>query len=126
MAIDFSAIDYGAITLGTKKWVMGNNTMEPPTSIAPTVKNTGNVVFDVDINATDMLKDGTGPAYIPAEDLGANVNGTEHALVKDTCVWFDINLVPCTPKYMDFSINTMNVPEGSYKGNITISAGQAP
>ena len=95
LELDFDAIAYGNIVIGDEKELTGNDTWG---DAARSIHNTGNTEIDVDINASDMTRDGgtvgTPLDTINAENLSARIDAVGYtSLVKDTDVSFNVNLL---------------------------------
>ncbi len=117
LRLDFTKIDYGVITPSETKWVEGDDDMTTPCK--PTVKNDGNAPMDIWIESWNMTSD---DGIIPADKLGARINGAEQWLALPPGVLFDVDMPGCTPTSIDFSIHApLETPPGNYSGFIRLT-----
>ena len=123
--VDFTSLNYGAITGGNPKTVAGDCDMSTPN--APTVQNLGNDPMDVVIAATDMIgfcgNNPLRPVTILANKQTAkidHVDGQQTLSCSGTC--FDVNLMCEQPAKITF---VLTAPTGTcataYSGNITVT-----
>jgi hypothetical protein len=125
LELDFSTINYGPITIGVPKWVAGDDVWG--TADRPTLKNQGNIPFQVAVNASDLIGINPPQQIIPAEALSVELLG-QHVLSAGqggpglaTPIILDGYLKPCTPTQISFDIVA---PVGSsantYAGDVHI------
>ena len=125
LELDFIAIGYGSIEIGTEKPVLGD--ANTGTSGAPTVRNKGNDNMKIKINATKMT---SGAAYILGDPSNVDMNqdakveggtGVKKDLTADTEVSFDYQFVCNTPEPIDYFITAPDGTLGAYTGQVTIT-----
>jgi hypothetical protein len=143
LAIDFSKVDFGAITPNASKTIAGDGgpgSFDPPNSTTPTVTNEGNSGEQIGVQFSPLIGAGTGKC-IPNFDaaLGLNALGLEHiSPISATCTppaasniaWFAISgtgpgkqlLCPNDDAKLDISVEPGSVPSDTYAGSMMVWA----
>jgi len=132
LELDFGAVNYGQIGVGTEKWVPGNDVFTVGGDGLPTLKNQGNTPFQITVNASDLVSVSPGTAgelitadYLSVELLGQHVNNVISVPTPGPGLKQPITLTgllqPCTPTQISFDIKApFGTGEGSYQGFMTI------
>jgi hypothetical protein len=128
--IDFTSVNFGAVTVGTPKKINGNTAWESPFAPAPTpngatVRNIGNTNLKVTLNFDDMGfgYSGVAPALTPNVKFDANLGLTGTNLVFDpfTTVTLPDVLQHSSQDKLDLSIHVIK-GTGTHTGNMTIGS----
>jgi len=132
--IDFTSVDFGAVTVGTPKKINGNTFWETPFAPAPTpngatVRNIGNTNLKVKLNFTDMDfgYSGVAPALTPNVEFDANLGLTGTNLIFDpfTTVTLPDVLQHSSQDKLDLSIHVKK-GTGAHTGTLTLGSEIAP
>ena len=137
LEIDFDSVNWGAIIPGTSKVVPGDTQFSPPSSSAPTVKNTGNSGMQVGVLFTPLVQQNVeGPKRIVDFDAAfgktASVLEWIDPIAAGDEAWFSnssINQVLCNNEVgkLDLSVHPpAGLPNGQYEGSLTVLADWAP
>lgn len=128
LAIDFNAVNFGAVDPGNRSEVYGDGVMETPTGttgpgwggdVNATVQNRGNDPMNVSIIASAMAGGTTTP--IPASALKANVSELGEQSLGTVQVW-STELESNERDKIDFALVVpAGTLPGSYTGTITIT-----
>lgn len=62
LRVDFNVVDWGVLSPGNANTIYGDETFEPPASVAPTVKNVGNDGMGLKLRFGPMVGASTGAA----------------------------------------------------------------
>jgi hypothetical protein len=124
LQIDFGAgISWGAVNVGKWNILYGDEDLSSKTK--PTVKNTGNAPGKIQLHHTEMIGVNFLKKIIDFDAmlLGGHV---EFQACNDTVITdgagAPIELPPCTPTQIDFSIHPpAGTPEDTYAGTMTIT-----
>jgi hypothetical protein len=113
--IDFTAVDFGLVTINVKATVSGDTTMG---SGGPTIENLGNKVMDVTISATDM----TGATdNIDNANLGAKVGTTAEQDLDETRE-FEANIPIAGTALIDYYLTAQpGTKDESKSGTTTVT-----
>jgi hypothetical protein len=119
MSLDAGTIAFGSIDPGENNTVTGD--VEMGTTGSPTVRNTGNLEIDVNINGSDMI---SGGDTITKDQMDAQVAALGY---RDLSVarCFDVNMTAgaSSLESVDFRLNVpYGTPVGSYNGSVTLTA----
>jgi hypothetical protein len=132
--VDFTSVDFGAVTVGTPKKINGNTVWDLPFAPAPTpngatVRNIGNTNLRVKLNFTDMGfgYSGVAPALTPNVQFDANLGLTGTNVLFDPFVTVTLPdvLNHSSMDKLDLSIHVIK-GTGSHTGNITLGSEIAP
>jgi hypothetical protein len=119
MSLDSGTIAFGSIDPGENNTVAGDKDMN--TTSSPTVRNTGNVVIDVNITGSNMT---SGSDTITKDQMDALVGALSYSdLGVARC--FNVNLAAgnSSLENVDFRLNVpYGIPAGSYTGSVTLTA----
>lgn len=137
---DFQLIDYGTIMIGVEQYIAGDdvwNATGPSGDNRNTIKNQGNVEFQISAHATDMSNGASPAQYIYADALSiellgvhiydlsspvvieqhANPDATPEPILENLAM-----LQPCTPTQISFDITAPDgTSAGTYNGQMTLS-----
>jgi len=125
LAIDFTAVDYGAILPGVNKFVSGDENFG--TANAPTVWNRGNDPGRLNIVSSPMTGATFGKQIIDFDVMLSTLSRTPLDYVAGQVASPIGTLVPCSPTQIDFSIMApLTAPNDSYTGLMTLTIVHAP
>ena len=120
-AIDFNAVNYGAIVPGASATVNGDGTMETvgaAPSVKPTIENKGNVAMDVQMSIADA---GTNPETLFEGNTGATIGSVSQTL-GSTAASFDVNIASGATAAIDTTLSVpTGIQSGSYSGTLTVT-----
>ena len=118
MSLDSGTIAFGSIDPGENNTVAGDKNMS--TTSSPTIRNTGNVVIDVNITGSNMT---SGGDMITKDQMDAQVDTLGYSnLSVARC--FDANIAAgaSSLENVDFRLNVpYGTPTGSYNGSVTLT-----
>lgn len=119
--LDFSAVDYGPITVLNEKKVAGDDVMT--TSGMPTVQNLGNDKMNIKIAATDMTGVcGDMTTIIPASAQSAFPDTTSKKALSTTGTVFETCLKCEKPTKIDFFVTPpLNTCSAAYSGTVVVT-----
>lgn len=126
---DFTQINYGMILVGNEQYIAGDdvwNAPGPDGTDRNTIKNQGNIEFQLRVQADDMSNGETPEQFIPATALSIELLGVHIYDLSSPVVIQDgeklAMLQPCTPTQISFDILAPGgTSAGTYNGQITLS-----
>ena len=127
---DFGIVDYGSILVGFEQYIAGDDVWAvpgPSNENRNTIKNQGNVEFQISAHATDMSNGETPAQYIYADALSIELLGVHLYDLSSPVVIEEAPdnlamLQPCTPTQISFDITApAGTSAGTYSGQITLS-----
>jgi len=121
---DFQAINYGNILVGTEQYIAGDDSWAvpgPDGTNRNTIKNQGNVPFQLAVQGTALSNGATPTQYIQASQLSIELLG-QHVYGLASAVTLDGYLMPCTPTQISFDITApLGTSAGNYNGNLYLT-----
>jgi len=121
---DFSKINYGTIMIGVEQYIAGDDVWAmpgPDGTNRMTIKNQGNIEFQISALASDLSNGATPEQFIPANALSIELL-SEHVYDLSTTKVLNGMLQPCTPTQISFDITAPEgTSAGTYNGLITLS-----
>ena len=120
---DFTAVDYGSVSIGRPVWRAGDTVFG--TADAPTVRNIGNTQIRITINQSDMGfgQDYTG-AWMVQYDARLGNTGAEPVFNPYTEITLPDVLDRCHLEELDFSIHVVK-GQGAHSGDMTLGVVRA-
>ncbi|MGP8329412.1 MAG: hypothetical protein ACT6FF_03715 [Methanosarcinaceae archaeon] len=123
---DFTQIDYGMILVGNEQYIAGDDVWGAPGpdgTDRSTIKNQGNIEFQLRVQADDMSNGETPEQFIQATALSIELLGVHlYDLTSLQVIEDDPNfamLQPCTPTQISFDITAPDgTSAGDYTGNV--------
>jgi hypothetical protein len=120
---DFTAIDYGSILVNIEQYVAGDDSWAvpgPDGTNRNTIKNQGNVEFQISALANALSNGATPAQYIQPSALSIELLG-EHVWDLSTTQVLLGKLQPCTPTQISFDIKApIGTSAGTYNGQMTL------
>lgn len=121
---DFGTIDYGNILVGVEQYIAGDDVWAAPGPDGTnrnTIKNQGNVPFQLVAQATAMSNGATPAQYIPPTALSIELLG-EHLYGLGNPITLRGLLQPCTPTQISFDVKAPDgTSAGTYNGNLYLT-----
>jgi len=117
--IDFTTINYGALTLESRKVIAGDE--DWTTADRPTIKNQGNIPVNMLVSATDLTGVNEPQQTIPASALSVHLLGFDLNSLSNDLQRLPTAIQPCTPTQIDFDITApWGTSSNTYTGNVTL------
>lgn len=121
--LDTDTVDFGSLIPDQISWVYGDFDMS--TLDAPTIKNCGNVVIDVDVDVSDMFcttPDTCDGDFIPESRVDQHLDACSWTGFGDHC-YDDADLNPAATTNLDVSAHPqLGLLPGNYQGDIVATA----
>ena len=122
LSVDAAVVNFGTVDPGENSSIPGNELYLEGSTNGMTVKNTGNVEIDLNVNASDLTGDS---GTITNENIYCGFIANDYSLNLGSTTNYDLNLVPGVASYslVNFRISIpWGTAAGSYIGSLTMTA----